>query len=113
MLDEIQTLGISRGSPTNYVINLDIIIFFADTTTVHGVGKLHEDGILLHDALDVLSSDANDTLVVLIRDVKGDGGRHFLLHKIEPILGSFVLGAADVDVEIVFVEAVEDDLHIT
>jgi hypothetical protein len=35
-----------------------------------------------------------------------------LLNKVETVLGSIVLRTTDIDVEVVLVEAVEDDLDI-
>ena len=60
----------------------------------------------------MLASNTNDSLVVLVRYVERDRGRHLLLNEIETILRCFVLCAANIDVEIVLVEAVEYDLDV-
>jgi hypothetical protein len=113
LLDQIQALCVSSGCPTNDVVNLDVIVILTDTAPIHGVGELDEHRIFLHDTLDVLTTDADDTLVILIRNMKGDGRGHLLLYQIEPILCRLILSAADIDVEIIFIETVEYYLHIT
>jgi len=113
LLDEIQALCIASGSPTDDIVNLDIIILLSNPTSVHSVGELDEDRIFLHDPLNMLSSNSDDPLVVLIWDVEGDGSRHLLLDKIKAIFGGFILIPAHVDVEIVLVEAIKDDLYVT
>ena len=60
----------------------------------------------------MLATYSDDTLVVLIRYVEGNRSRHFLLNEVESVLGGVVLCSADVDVEVVFVEAIEDDLDV-
>ena len=60
----------------------------------------------------MLATDSDDTLVVLIRYVEGDRSRHLLLHQVKPVLSSVVLCSTDVDIEVVFVEAIEDDLDV-
>ncbi len=66
--------------------------------------------MLLHDALNVLSPNANDSLVVLIRYVEGYRSRHLLLDEGQSRLHRLVVRAAYVDVEVVFIEPIEDDL---
>lgn len=60
----------------------------------------------------MLSADPNDTLVILVRHMERDGGRHFLFDKVEPVFGGLVLTAYNVNVEVVFVEAIKDDLDV-
>lgn len=60
----------------------------------------------------MLTTNADDAFVVLIGYMEGYRSRHLLLHKIKAVLGSFILRPADIDVEIVFIEAIEDDLYI-
>lgn len=60
----------------------------------------------------MLATYSNDTLVILIRYVEGDRSRHFLLNEVEAVLGGIVLCSTDVDIEIVFIEAIEDDLDV-
>lgn len=60
----------------------------------------------------MLTTDPNNTFVVLIRNVEGYRSRHLLLYKVEAVLRSIVLRATDVDIEIVLVEAVKDDLNV-
>lgn len=68
--------------------------------------------MLLHDTLDVLAANANDALVVLVRHMERDGRGHLLLNQGKTLLHGFVGGSHDVDVEVVFVEAIKNDLHI-
>jgi hypothetical protein len=70
LLDKLQVVGVTRRSAADDVVNLDVIVVLANATTVHGVGELDEDRVLLHDALDVLATNANDALVVLVRHVE-------------------------------------------
>lgn len=60
----------------------------------------------------MLTTDADDALVVLVGNMKGNRGGHFLLHKIKTIFGGVILSSAYVDVKVVFVEAVEYDLYV-
>lgn len=113
LLDEFQIVGVPGGSATDDIVDLDIVVIFANTSTVHGIGELDKDRVFLHDALDVLSADADDTLVVLVRDVKRDRGRHLKLNEVQSVLGGFVVLSTDIDIEIVLVEAIKDDLDIT
>lgn len=113
LLDKIEALCISGRRTTNHVVDLDIIIFLADSSTIHGIREFDENRIFFHDALDVLTANANDALVVLVRDVERDRSWHFLLNEVKAILCSFVLVATDVNVEVVFVEAIKDDLNGT
>ena len=112
LLDKVQALSVASRGPADNVVNLDVIIFLAHTTTVHGVGELHEDRVLLHDALDMLSTNPDDPLVVLVRHMEGNGSRHLLLHQIQTVLSRLVLVAAHVNVEVVLVETVKDDLDV-
>jgi hypothetical protein len=112
LLNQIEGLGITSWRPADDIVNLDVIIFFAHTAAVHGVGEFDEDGIFLHDALNVLSADSDDSLVVLIRHMERDRSRHFLLNKVKTVLRGLILIATDVDVEVVLVEAIEYDLNV-
>jgi hypothetical protein len=103
-------LGVAGGSPADHIVDFDVLVVLA--ASIQGIGEFDEDGVLLHDALNVLASNSDDALVVLIGDVEGDGSGHLLLNKIETILRSFVLAANNINVEVVFIEAVEDDLNI-
>ena len=60
----------------------------------------------------MLATDSDDALVVLIRDVERDRSRHLLLNEIKSVLGGIVLCSTDVDIEVVFVEAIENDLDV-
>jgi len=112
LLHELEVVGIARWSTADNIVDLDIIIVLADATAVHGIGEFDEDGVLLHNALNVLATDTNDTLVVLIRNVERDRGRHFKLYQIQTVLGRLVLGAAHVDVKVVLVPTIKDNLDI-
>ena len=60
----------------------------------------------------MLSAYPNDTLVVLIRDVERDGGRHLLFDQVETVPGRIVLSSTNINVKVVLVEAIEDDLDV-
>ena len=112
LLDKVQTLSVASRGPTDHVVNLNVVILLAHAAAVHGIGELHEDGVLLHDALDMLSTNPNDPLVILVRHMERDRCRHLLLNQVQAILGRLILVAAHIDVEVVLVETVEDDLDI-
>ena len=67
LLDKVQALSVASRSPTDHIVNLDVIILFAHSATVHSVGELDEHGVLLHNALDMLPANTNDPLMVLVR----------------------------------------------
>lgn len=112
LLDKVQALSITSRSPADDIVDLDIIIFLAHAATVHGVGELNKHRVLLHDALNVLATNADNTFVVLIGDMERDRSRHFLLNEVETILGRVVLIATNINVEVVLIESIEDDLNI-
>jgi len=68
--------------------------------------------MLFHDALDVLSANADNALVVLIGHVERDGSRHLLLDEGHTLLHRVVGRGNNINIEVVLSEAVEDDLHI-
>ena len=112
LLDKVQALCVAGRCAADDIVDLDVVVFFAHSATVHGVGELDKNGVLLHDALDVLSTDSDDPLVVLVRYMEGNGRRHLLFHQIQAILGRIVLVSAHIDVEVVLVESVKDNLDI-
>lgn len=57
-----------------------------ERTSVHGVGEFDEYGVLLHDPLDMLTTNSDNSLVVLVGNVEGDGGRHLLFNQGESLL---------------------------
>lgn len=67
--------------------------------------------MFLHNSLNMLTADTNDALMILIRDMERDRGGHFLFHEHQPRLHSIVIVAANINVEIVLVEAVKDNLY--
>ena len=112
LLDKVKALSIPSRGTTDHIVNLDIFVFLAHPTSFHGIGKLNEHGVLLHNALNMLSANTDDALVVLIWNMERDRSRHLLFNQIQAILDSFVLAAANIDIEIVLVESVEDDLNV-
>lgn len=112
MLDKVQALSVTGRSTTDDIVDLDVVIFLAHAAAIHGVGELDENRIFLHDALDVLATNADNSLVVLVGNVERNGRRHFLLDKIQSVLGGLVLVATHIDVEVVFIETIENDLDI-
>lgn len=110
VLNGIEILGVPGRRAADDVVDLDIVVFAAHAASVHCIRELDKDRVLLHDALNVLSSDANDALVVLVRDMERDGSGHLLLNKGQTLLHRVVAGGHDIDVEVILIEAVEDDL---
>ena len=111
-LDELKILGVSSGSPANHIVNTAVIVIATHSATIHGIRELDEDRMLLHDALDVLATDTDNALMVLIRDVEGDGSGHLLLHQSQTLLHRGVVVGQDIDVEVVLAEVIEDDLDV-
>lgn len=60
----------------------------------------------------MLTTNADNSFVVLIGYMERDRRRHFLLHKVETVLCRIVLVAYNVNIEVVLVEAVKDDLNV-
>ncbi len=60
----------------------------------------------------MLSTNTNDSLVVLIRDMERDRCWHLLLNQVQSVLRSLVLRTAYVYVEVVLVEPVKNDLNV-
>ncbi len=81
-------------------------------TAVHGIRELHEDRVLLHDTLDMLTTDTDNALVVLIGYMERNRSRHLLFHKRQSLLHGVVIGSNDVDVEIILPKALEHDLDV-
>ena len=112
-LHQVKALRVTSGCTADDVVDFDIIFFLTNTSSIHGIGELNEDRVFLHDTLDVLAANSDDPLVVLVWNVKGDRSWHLLLDKIETIFDGIVLSSTHVDVEVVFIEAIKDDLHVT
>lgn len=68
--------------------------------------------MLLHDALDVLATNTDNALVILIRHVERNRCRHLLFNKSETLLHRVVCRCHDINVEVVLVETIEYDLNI-
>ena len=60
----------------------------------------------------MLTANPDDTFVVLIRHMERYRSWHFLLHQVEAAPGRIVLRSTDINVEIVFIESVEDNLDV-
>lgn len=112
LLDKIQVLGIASRSAANNVVDLHVIIVLSNTTTIHSVGEFHKHGVLFHDTLNVLPSNTDDTLVILVRNVERNRRRHLLLDKVKTMFGCLVLGSTNIDVEIVLIETIEENLNV-
>lgn len=130
VLDSVQILGVSGWCAADNIIDFDIVVFSTHSactkvsklvpdsaatailTSIHSIGELDEDRVLLHNALDVLTTNTDDAFVVLIRHMERNRCRHFLLHKSEALLHGLISCCHDIDVEIVLIETIENDLHI-
>ena len=91
LLHQIKVLSIASRCTANDVVNLDIVVFLANTATIHSIRELHEDGVFLHNALDVLAAYTNNALVVLVWDMERNGSWHLLFYKFQTVLRSFVV----------------------
>ena len=60
----------------------------------------------------MLATYSDDTLVILIRYMEGDRSGHLLLDEVKSVLSSVVLCSTNVNIEVVFVEAIEDNLDV-
>lgn len=99
VLNSIKILGIACRSTANNIVDFDVIVlathspcsvivshllirsckgkgFFSRTaallTSVHSIGELDKDRVLLHDALNVLTANTNNALMVLVGDMERD-----------------------------------------
>src|ERR1700761_3167443 len=71
LLYQFQVLCISRWCSANDIVQLDSIILFANNwTSIMSVGEFDKDRIFLHKSLNVLTTNSNDSLMVLIWNVK-------------------------------------------
>jgi len=111
-LDEFKILRVAGGGAANDIVDPTIIVLAAHPATVHSVGELDENRMLLHDPLDVLAANTNDALVVLIGNMERDGCGHFLLHKPQTLLHGVVGAGLNFDVEVILAEVVKHDLDI-
>ena len=111
LLDKVQVLSIASRSTANDVVNLDVIFLLAKASTVHSVRELDEDRVLLHDTLDVLTTNTDDALMVLVWHVERNCSGHLLFDEVEAILSRLVLCTAHDDIEVVLVEAIEHNLY--
>lgn len=68
--------------------------------------------MFLHDTLDVLTPNANNSLMVLVRDMEGYGCRHLLLYQGHSLFHRVIRWCNNINVKVVFPEAVEDNLNI-
>ena len=60
----------------------------------------------------MLSANANDALVVLIRYVERYGSWHLLFDQVKAVPSCVILCTTNIDVEVIFIEAVEYDLDV-
>lgn len=82
-------------------------------TSIHSIREFDEDRMLLHNSLDMLATNTYDSLMILVGDVERDGCGHLLLNQAETLLHRVIACSHDIDIEVVLVEAIEDDLNIT
>ena len=117
ILHKVKAGRVASRSTADNVFNFDIFLLtmtgVVANAAIHRIGELEEHRVLLHNTLDMSASNADYTLVVLIRDMKRYGRRHFRFDKVQAVLDRLVTWAADHDVKIVFVESVEEDLDVS
>ncbi len=68
--------------------------------------------MLFHDALDVLTTNADNAFMILIRYVERDGGRHFLFNKGHALFHRVMVRGDNVYVKVILSETIENDLDI-
>jgi hypothetical protein len=112
-LDKLKSTGITSRRTANNVVDLDVIVLPTNTTPVHGVRELDKHRVLLHYSLNVLPSDANDSLMVLVRNMEGNRCRHLLLNERKSRFHRIIFSGTDIDVKVILVEAVKYNLHAT
>jgi hypothetical protein len=112
-LDKLKSASITSGCTANNVVDLDIIVLSTNTAPIHGVRELDKHRVLLHNPLNVLPSNANDSLMVLVGYVKGNGCRHLLLDERKSRFHRIIFSGTDIDVKVILVEAVEYNLNAT
>lgn len=112
LLDELQVLCITSGCAAYDVVNLDVVVISSVCASIHCIGELDEDGVSLHDPLNVLATNSDDALVVLVGDVERDGSWHLLFHKFKAISRGVVVLTTNVNVEVVLIESIKDDLDV-
>ena len=113
VLDQFQVDGVTSGRTADNVVDFEIFVIApVHGATVHRIRELDEDRVLLHDALNVLASDADDTLMVLVWNVEGNSSWHLSLNKLQSVFSCVVRRATNIDVEVVVIETIEDDLNI-
>lgn len=83
-----------------------------ELTSLLSIGKLDEDRVLLHDSLNVLTANANNTLVVLIGHVERDRSGHLLFHQGQTLFHRIIGRCVDIDVEVILAKILEHDLNV-
>jgi hypothetical protein len=81
-------------------------------TSVHSIREFDENRMFFHDALNVLATDADYALVVLIGHVERDGSWHLLLNEGHTLLHRVICRCNNIDIKVVLSEAIEDDLDV-
>lgn len=109
LLEVVEVHRVFRRRPRNDVVL--VVVVPSERSEFLRVGELDVDSVLLHDPLDVLPADADDALVIRLRNVERDFGREFFLKHRETVEGARVV-SGDVDEEVVVVEGFKLDLDV-
>ena len=79
LLEIVEVHGVLGGRPSDNVVL--VVVISAHGGELFGVRELHVHAILLHDALDAATADADDTLMVRLGNVERDLRRQLLLQE--------------------------------
>lgn len=109
LLQILKVDGVLGRGPRNDVVF--VIVVSAKRGKLLRVRELDINAVLLHDALDAASTNADDSLVIRFGDVERDFRRQLLLKQGQTLQNRHIR-SSNVDQEVVVVECFELDLHI-
>lgn len=110
LLEVIQIHGILRRSTSNDVVF--VVIITTHRGKLFGIREFNVNTVLLHDALDATTTNADNTLMVSLRNMERDLGRKFFLEQRKTLHDRCII-AGNVNQKVVFVKGLELDLHIS
>ena len=109
LFEVFEVHSVLGGSSRDYVVF--VVVVTSESGELFSIGELDVNSIFLHDSLNVLSSNSDDSFVVSFGNVERDFGGKLLLKHRQSVKGTRII-SSDVDEEIVVVERFELDLDI-
>ena len=109
LLEIVEVHGVLGGRPSDNVVL--VVVISAHGGELFGVRELHVYAILLHDALNAATANADDALVVRLRNMEGDLSRQLLLKKGKTLQHRCIV-TSDVNEEVMLIESLELDLDV-